>query len=482
MEYILLISVAANLVLAFLVLAKVRFLTTLHKAFITFLFITAIWAFFNFLLLTHPDSIQILRTTYALGSLVAVTAVIWILRFTDKIKSRTVDWFFWGLGIFFFLGGYIPNGIVHSLQLAGGSNVARGSLFVNNNYQFESGALFPFFIFFVAVTILIVFWALVSHFLTAKGIARERARYILFGATIFAGGELVSNVILPLMGFRPVTFWDGILPVFFTFPAAYAMIRYRFMDVRVALRKGTVYTVTLAIALGVYIYFTFLASRFAESTFDISYQVTSIVGVVLIALGFYPLRKLVEHFLDSYVFPKRVDLRAVSKKIQENLTEGMNTIENHLKILREELNTNMGVEYVDLFIKETESLSPVSPLDRSINIQKEEALLKYIMAKKIILVAEELDYKIQEETSSELQKTLEAIKVFCQAHNIAVIIPLTNPHDVIGILFLGPKRSKMIYSLGDIKFLEELQRDFSFILGGIILYQQATRRVQAQLK
>jgi len=98
------------------------------------------------------------------------------------------------------------------------------------------------------------------------------------------------------------------------------------------------------------------------------------------------------------------------------------------------------------------------------------------------LIAEELEFRIQEITDENQKTKLSGIKQFCDQYGIAVFIPLFTGDDLFAILTLGPKTNKDAYSIGDIKFLEEVQRNFSFTLGGAILYHRALSRIQQSMK
>lgn len=470
MEHLLLISVFANIILIVLVLAKGRRLNIVHKYFTAFLLITSIWAFANFLLLMYPWSIQILRTTYALGALVAATAVAWILRFSQKNKSFKVDLILVSLGIVFFIVSFITNGVVRSLELT------------NEVYKFESGPLHIFFIVFAAIMILLVWWALISAFATGKGIFREQAKYILFGASIFSGGEFVSNVIFPLAGFRPVAFWDGILPVFFIIPAAYAMIRYRFMDVRFILRKGTVYGVTLMIVLGIYIYFMFLLSRFAESFFSVNYQIASIAGVVFIALGFAPLKKLVNNFLDSYVFNKQINSKAFLEKIRQQL-DAKRPVEDFAGTLRKEIKKNLKVEFAELVIpnyRPTGDWEIIEPEIKSLDklIQSRSLLSFYFARNNDIIVVEEIPFRIEEIDNKEEKELLDKISRLCSDLKIGIIAPIKTQDELVGLFILGTKKDGKIYLAEEINYIKDLRENLTLTLSSALLYYKAIWRIK----
>ena len=467
-----LFSALGNFALGLLVLLHKSKSSPIKKSFIVFSFITGFWSLANFFLATTP-SFLILSISYAFGTLVAVSAVLWVLLFSRK-KISTVILFIFGISAIIFVAiSFVPNGLVTEMVVENGY-----VYFLKNNF------LFFFWSLFIGISVFTVWWALWSSMRAAKGIFREQLKFILLGAFGFGGGALLTDVVFPYVGLNYLTILDGTVSLLFTFPAAYAMIRHRFMDVKFALRKGTVFAVTIAIALGLYSYFVFLLSQTTGNIFHIGNDIISIIIIILIAIGFHPLRRMVEYALNAYFFPKRADLRAAANSLNKKLTSTVATIEEMLRTVRDEMRPNLNIEQIDLFIHKApelwEAVPPIS--NQAIDIQKGAELISYLSHNFQILIAEELEFRIQEITDENQKTKLSGIKQFCDQYGIAVFIPLFTGDDLFAILTLGPKTNKDAYSIGDIKFLEEVQRNFSFTLGGAILYHRALSRIQQSIK
>lgn len=379
----------------------------------------------------------------------------------------------WGIGVFFALIS-LSSLVIASEQLRSwGWEGTRGPL---------SRAFDIYFIVFMFAALIV----LIRKFLNAKGIARIQIEYFLIGSLISVIGGTTTNVIIPFFTTSSFTGYYGpYFSVFYVIFTTYAILRHRFLDIRIVLRKGTVYAVTIAIVLGVYGYLVFVISQTTSNIFKIGGDITSVAIIILIALGFHPLRKMVEHTLNEYIFPKRVDLRAVAKRITIQLSSSITEIEKVIKTIRNEANPALNTESIDLFFQKDpgiwDAVQPVS--NTKISVDPKDPLFQRLSQKANIIIAEELEYPINDATDPDEIKSLQEVRKILLSNGAAAVVPIIqHPDTLIGILFLGPKANQSAYTVEDVQFLKNLQQNLSLSMGGIILYYQAMKRVHDQIK
>ena len=122
-------------------------------------------------------------------------------------------------------------------------------------------------------------------------------------------------------------------------------------------------------------------------------------------------------------------------------------------------------------------------INPAISINPQTPLFQYIVKNKNILITEEIEFQINESNNPEEIEALENIKLFLSKHNIAAVVPVFQEYeDLIGILFLGSKINQSAYTIEDIQFLKNLQQNLPLSMSGIILYYQAMKRVEVQIK
>jgi hypothetical protein len=135
-----------------------------------------------------------------------------------------------------------------------------------------------------------------------KGSQRNKIAYVILGVAIGSGGG-VTTFLTPL----------GIYPYGIVFVPCYSLIityaitRYRLLDIAVVIRKTLIYSfVTGGLALIYLGIVTLFANVFTGLT---GYQTvfSSAVAACLVTLGFQPLRKKVQAFVDGKFFRQYVD-------------------------------------------------------------------------------------------------------------------------------------------------------------------------------
>ena len=164
--------------------------------------------------------------------------------------------------------------------------VIRGAGQVGTGYQVEGGPLYNLFI---AYMVLFGFGGLCAVAMKrSRSISTDRARatYILLGFGLFLVLALLLVVALPEIMGRDVTsdyiFFLAIVPIAFT---AYAILRHRLLDVRLAVRRSFAYLLTLLL-FGAPLLALYLAFRFTLTSHpDLEMGVSVIMLALAIALA-----------------------------------------------------------------------------------------------------------------------------------------------------------------------------------------------------
>lgn len=434
-----------------------------------------VWALTNFAFLfplSKSTAVFLSKSAFFAAAIIAGSFLYFSLTFTKSIISPFKKIFIAGTTLLICVISFtdlIVEGIQPYIDIWGQQS------WVTNEGPFH----IPYAVFFIGF-MAISFFILGKKIITASTINKLQIQYILIGAIIATVGGAIMNLFIPI--FTGDSFYGIFGPyftIFFVGFTAYAILKYRFLDIRVVFRKGTVYAATLAIIIGLYAYLVFVISQTTSSVFKIGGDITSVFIIILVAVGFHPLRKLVEHTINEYIFVKRIDLRAAAEHLNNSLASKATNFENLLKTLRQELKTNLECDSVDLAVlkapREYEQITLVSNDSR---IERDKEVISHLKDGKEVIVAEELEFLIQEANDEEVKNILNHIKELCARRGIAAIVPILTSDDLIGIMILGPKKNKAIYSAGDIKFLDDLKQRLSFILGGMILYYQALERIK----
>lgn len=318
-------------------------------------------------------------------------------------------------------------------------------------------------------------YLLYTKYKITQGVKKEQVKYVLAGIVIgFIGGS--TNYFLWYK--IPIPPIANILASVYVGTTAYAIVRHRFMDIRVVLRKGFVHTVSLVILLSLYTYLTL----FFQDYFELNRTYTTLIAVLVITLSIHPLRKWLFRGLDSLFFEPEKDKETLQRFSHEIAKGG--EIEDLFKKVQEAFTKGINIKEIKIFILDKTQEKFLAEFPEDIkgrrSVSEESKLVKYLKENKKIVVKEELPYLIQGEEEREVRK-LEEIEMELKKKKAEAVIPI-GEESIFALIFLGSKKSKEAFTVQDVKFLNSFAKQFTFYLGGALLYKQAVERAIVENK
>jgi signal transduction histidine kinase len=187
-------------------------------------------------------------------------------------------------------------------------------------YYPEPGVLYPLYIVNFFSPFLIAYFLLYKAYRdqTLSLIQRKQILMALGGVLIAWTG--VSNLFLLIYNIQITPISLVLLPsicIFF----AYSIIRYRFLDIDVVIRKSLVYSVLVAIITAVYFCVVLLTEKWFQGMVGYRSFVTSVVAGFAIALGFTPLKEFVQRVVDQFFFRGSVgSLAQENERLRQEVT------------------------------------------------------------------------------------------------------------------------------------------------------------------
>jgi len=273
----------------------------------------------------------------------------------------------------------------------------------------------------------------------STGSDREQIKYTILSALIaFLGGG--SNWLMWYgINFPP---YMNILISVYIFIAAYAIIKYRFMDIRIALSRTGIFLSVYTFVLGI----PFMIG------FRTDYNFASIVSLFLLATSGPVIYRYLKDKADDILLAKQrqyqnIILESAKKTVREN------NLDTVLKILISGIEEAIEMEFSGIFLEDRENKNYClrgegnSNSDFKISdIPFDHPLINYLKFKKSPLTHEQLITIINRNDSIKLNGINES-----QIHLIVPIIPGNN---LIGFIVLGEKKDKSYYSIDDISTFE----------------------------
>jgi len=439
-----------------------------NKAFVYFCFAVFIWSFGYFFWQISENSEQALFWTKFLtfgSALIPFFYLFFTLKFVGY-ESKKI--YYWGLPVLILLLLSFSDLLV--------SGIEKRMYF---DFWPIPGILYPFFLtifggYTIASSILLYY-----SYKKSTGLLREQIKFILLGFIIgFIGGStnflLWYNIHIP-----PVL---NVLVSAYVIFTAYAILKYRFMDIRLIIKRSAVFAILVVAITAIYAVSAFLITVFFQDL--IGTQSTIINGVIVaifVAIGFEPLKKYLSKVTDSFLFKGSYNaeelLSSLTAKINAtlNLKQILNTISKNLNdaFRSEKFSIFIYDQEKDCFeekslaglVREKPMCLPGSQIKSYYN-----ALKQYGMERKII-IRDELA-KLHEYKNLNGHGAFDSMLSEITSHQVNAVVPVYLHSELIGLFFVGDKKSGDVYTDSDLKVMQIVAGQSATAIDNAKLYEK----------
>ena len=337
----------------------------------------------------------------------------------------------------------------------------------NDQLRVSYGPLYPLFALFIVVCIAHSLYLVAQKLRTSRGVERLQTRYLLLGLILPVVLATITNLIIPLFVRTSRTSRYG--PIFSFIMVgliAHLIIRYRFMDIRVFVRRGVTYV--LAVAVTVALFLLFIASTDALTELHRSRPIyIELFSVLLIALLFNRLKTSIQRWTDRYLYRETPDYPQVLRDATSRMAALLD-LPHLLTHLSQVITGATAADFVAVYIWDGRSAfeklsqDPPSSTFLEPSIHKDSALpLTLTRTRQPISFEEVL-------ASSPSAAIVDSLKQL----GAALAIPMFANSDLIAILAIGSKRSGDPYFSEDIDLLSILASQASIAIKNSQLYRQ----------
>ncbi|MFH1551918.1 MAG: histidine kinase N-terminal 7TM domain-containing protein, partial [bacterium] len=351
------------------------------------------------------------------------------------------------------------------------------------NFWPKPGIAYHPFLVMWAICIIYCTYLLFVGYKTSSGIRRNQIRYILFGITVgFIGGAtnyfLWYGIPIPPVG--------NILVVVYVGATAYAIVRYRLMDIRVAVRQSSVYIFSflsiLALSFGVY----YLLDRF--------FALSSILQVLIvagIAAGlFHSLTHFYLKIANRYFFHALYSYQETIKDLSDKLTRILD-LNDLSKTISKELMDIMKLDKSGVLLRDFNSgrykIQHITGFreENGISLVKDNFLTQRLEKNKKPVVYEELGLQIRDTKDKTIKQNLIGLQNNMKRIEAEICLPLMGRDRLKGIIVLGRKLSGEAYNTQDLDLLTALTGQASLAIENAQLYEQVqglTKNLKQKVK
>jgi len=320
---------------------------------------------------------------------------------------------------------------------------------ISFKYWPRAGVLYLPFLFFWFGYVVYSWYLLVMSYQKSTGIKRNQIRYILIGTMIgFLGGA--TNY--PLWYNIPVLPFGNILVALAIAIIAYAIIRYRLMDIEIVVNK----TVLFGLLIGSIFVLHLSIITLLKDTISYVGATGLSLGLIIFLLFFTPFRRKLGGFVDALIYRGKYDYQKVLKESTKALVSILD-LRQLLCYVVNTISETVGVEKISLFLREgirsryqiKASCGLDEELVENYVLKPNEGIIPWLKQSKVVFIKEEMERALPGKVFESIYGDL--VKIGAE-----FVLPLFYKDNLVGVLNLSNKQSGGIYNQTDIDILESL--------------------------
>lgn len=335
--------------------------------------------------------------------------------------------------------------------------------------MFIYGPSYRFFSIYLICYLILGFIFLINSFKKSVGIERLQVKYCLVGMFLTAGFGVGANLLLPMTGISRFNWLGPSLTVIYVGFATYSIVRHRLMDINIVLKKGTTYVFLMLLLYVPSLVLIIIGQKLFFGKINYLFSITTFFLLFLVTIFFYKIKPQTEKAVEQLLFRDKFDYRETLGKFSKAMVTILD-LKSLTKKITETITETMGVEKASLFFFNEERGGYYLLESKNIKIASFPAVLsrtdplpQYLQKIKEIVIREEL---VKGTTIPEIKDVVNTMaRIEAQ-----VSIPLISKGQLIGMINLSHKFNKDIYSHEDIELLSTLANQTTIAIENARLY------------
>ena len=346
--------------------------------------------------------------------------------------------------------------------------LSRTDYFVTDLFEYKWGVHTKarffhhiFLIYFVSYVFLWFYNVYKYYRKITSSLARQQTKYVFIAFLLLFTIGPVAYIPAYGIGIYPFAYLSGLI---FTIILAYAILKYRLMDIRMVVRRSTIFSVIVIVITAAYALAAFLLGWVIFGgiyTFK-SQIIIGLIVAFLVAIGFRPLYDWLKRITDTFLFKGEYRPQELMANISDVLSRTLD-LDKVINILKEQISQTLRIARIEVIILEEEISRPIQ------GVKALQKLIIYFKRQREVLVLEELKKKQAEKIGFDksflLIKDLEKLKA-------ALAVPLLVKEKLVGLFLLSFKRSGDMFTNEDIKTLEAIAAQAAIALENARLYEE----------
>lgn len=302
---------------------------------------------------------------------------------------------------------------------------------------------------------------------------RDSTKWLLWGFTIGLTPYVFLRTFLRIFGLEsPIgPEVDRILELAIPISFAFAVVRYRFLDIDIIIRRSIIYTVLAGIMGGVYIFLAVLVGRMVRNVVPAAERLIPFLAAIVPVALFGPTRRVIGRWVDRTFFKIDYDHARALRTLKAR-SPAVSTPLQMAELVRSLLDTSLQPQSLAVLVPAGDGWQCTGTIDPELAtsaIAQVEPLVGYAIWPIIAGNSTSLPEAEHPDFPREVQDA-----------GIRILVPLSTEGRTLGWILMGPRRTERRYIEQDLGLISGVAEEASIALERIRLVQKVAEEAIAR--
>ncbi|MFA5361876.1 MAG: ATP-binding protein [Candidatus Omnitrophota bacterium] len=347
------------------------------------------------------------------------------------------------------------------------------------SYWPNAGGIYFLFLVFFFANVICACYSMFKAYIKPDGMEYERnqIKYVLIASAIgFLGGAtnypLWYNIRLLPVG--------NILVSVHVVVLAYAIIRYRLMDIKVTITRTGIFAAVYSLVMGLPFFLAFCCKERLVGLLGVNWWAAPLISMAILATGGPFIYIFLQKRAEAILLREQHRYQEALRKTVKEMTRILN-LEKLLNLIIDVITDTVGISHSAIYlfdlVKKQYRLRAGRNLteEQPLVIDEKSALIEWLESRKEPLLYEEIKRGIRGVSSvfdpEEISREIQAL-------DASLVVPSLLENRMIGFLILGEKRSGKMYNSEDLDVFSVLANQSALAVENALLYENIEDKVK----
>jgi len=246
---------------------------------------------------------------------------------------------------------------------------------------------------------------------------------------------------------------------------AWAIIKYKFLDIRFIIRKGLIFSLATAILITLYLLLFAEGKKLMSRFVPVDVPAIEIISIIFVLLFFQPILSTLERLIEKFFMKDRLDYRNILQNLSRDILTTLDPEALKDKITST-LKDTMSLSYAELIMRSVNGHLILNLPDRQVIFSDNEEWISILKKQTQPTGFDDISIQTHDETNLAPLREL----------NPVLLIPFIHRDKLSGILLLGEKISQTNFSAEEMMILSVLSSQAAIALENAVLYRESLEK------